>query len=55
MKPVSTWYNKVDYYKVDEDDKEVKIIKINSVQIESNILSLLESNEESNGICDAVY
>ena len=40
---MSTWYNKVDYYKVDEDDKEVKIIKINSVQIESNILSLLES------------
>ena len=61
-KPVSTWQNKVDYYEVDKDDKGVKIIKINSVQIMNNILSTLKSrisswkkNEESNGLCDAVY
>ena len=38
-----TWQNKVEHYEVDGDDKEVKIIKINSVQIQSNILSTLES------------
>ena len=42
-KPVLTWQNKVEHYEVDGDDKEVKIIKINSVQIQSNILSTLES------------
>ena len=35
--------NKVEHYEVDGDDKEVKIIKISSVQIQSNILSTLES------------
>ena len=39
--------NKADYYEVDEDDKEVKIIKINIVQIQSNILSTLESRISS--------
>ena len=42
-KPVSLWQNKVEHYEADGDDKEVKIIKINSVQINSNILSILES------------
>ena len=42
-KPVSPWQNKVDYHEFDEGDKEVKNIKINSVQIESDILSTLES------------
>ena len=46
-KPVSTWQNKVEHYEVDGDDKEVKIIKINSVQILSNILSTLESRISS--------
>ena len=44
---MSTWQNKVDYYEVDEDNKEIKIIKINSVQIQSNILSTLESRISS--------
>ena len=30
-KPVSTWQNKVKHYEVDGDNKEVKILKINSV------------------------
>ena len=39
-KPVSTWKNKIDHYEVDDHlDKEVNIIKINTVQIQSNILS----------------
>ena len=46
-KQVSMWQNKVDYYEADEDDKEIKIIKINSVQIQSNILSTLESRISS--------
>ena len=37
-KPVLTWQNKFEHYEVDGDDKEVKIIKINSLQIQSNIL-----------------
>ena len=40
-KPVSTWQNKVEHYEVDGGDKEVKIIKINIVQIQSDILSTL--------------
>ena len=59
---MSTWQNKVEQYEVDGDDKEVKIIKINSVQIQRNILSTLESiissckkMKRSNGLCDAVY
>ena len=31
-KPVLTWQNKVEHYEVDGDDKEKKIIKINSLQ-----------------------
>ena len=37
-KPVLTWQNKFEHYEVGGDNKEVKIIKINSVQIQSNIL-----------------
>ena len=46
-KTVATWQNKVEQYEVDGDDKEVKIIKINSVQIQSNIVSTLESRISS--------
>ena len=46
-KPLPTWQNKFDHYEVDEGDKEVKIIKINSVQIQSDILSTLESRISS--------
>ena len=42
-KPFSPWENKVDCFEVDEDDKEIKNIKINSAQIPSDILSTLES------------
>ena len=38
---MSTWQNKVEHYEVDGGDKEVKIIKINNVQIQSDILSTL--------------
>ena len=44
---MSTWQNKVEHYEVDGGDKEVKIIKINSVQIQSDILSTLESRISS--------
>ena len=61
-KPMSTWQNEVDYYKFDEDDKEVKIIKINSVQIQSDVLAtfrfkniFLKENEEKNCLCNAVH
>ena len=40
-KPVSVWQNKIDYYEVDEGDKKVNIIKINSVQSQSDVLSTL--------------
>ena len=42
-KPFSPRENKVDCFEVDEDDKEIKNIKINSAQIPSDILSTLES------------
>ena len=40
-KPVATWQNKVEHYEADGDDKEVKIIRIKNVQIQSHILSTL--------------
>ena len=46
-KPMSTWQNNVDYYEVDDNDKEVKITKINSVQIKNDILSTLDSKISS--------
>ena len=40
-KPVATWQNKVEHYEADGDDKEVKIIRIKTGQIQSHILSTL--------------
>ena len=46
-KQVATWQHKVAHNEVDQNDKEVKVIKVNSAKTESNILSTLESRISS--------
>ena len=42
-----TWQKKADHYEVDQDDREVKVITVNSEKIQSDILSALESTISS--------
>ena len=42
-----TWQKKADHYEVDQDDREVKVITVNSEKIQSDILPALESTISS--------
>ena len=46
-RPISTWKNESKEFEVDDNDSEVKVIKVNSLQLKDGVLSTLEERISS--------